>query len=467
MAKVQVIGGFSAETAAQNAVERSINWYPEKIDGKETWRLRRTPGLRLFATLPEFPLRGGYETTGGRVFIAAGSGIYELSADGTYVNIGSLPASSGNVSMDDNGFQLIIVDGVSGWVYTFATSSYAQIVSDGFFPSPTVVVYDGYALMFRTDSGVYFYSNIYDGFTYNPTSEGSAESNPDNIQNIVWDGGGPVILGYKSVEYYYDSGDNNLVFKRRPGAQSRYGCIARWTALNVDDGVMWLGRDPNGQGSVYRVSGAQPSIQSSLYVDEAIRQCTGVANATATSYNQNGSAFYCLNLPGADTTYIKDLGTSYWHERRSFNADGTWGRWRVEKHTLGFGLNLGLDYENGNVYIIDPNYMKELETPIRRERIMTPLFDNVNNDFVNYGFFSVDITVGDVPPDETPNIVMYVSDDGGKTFGSGRSKDLGKIGEYDLQIKWNRCGRSRNRVFKIATLSAGDVGVYGAYAGIG
>lgn len=463
MAKAPFIGGFAAESADQNAQERSINWFPEKIEGKSDFRLRPTPGLRLFMTMPEYPVRGIFEASNNRVFVAAGTHVYEIFANATYAIIGPIASGVTPVSMDDNGFELIIVDGVNGHVYNFETTDYTNIVSDGFFPSSTVVVFDGYALMFRKGTGVYFYSDQYNALSYNATDEGSAESNPDNIQNIIWDGGGPVILGTKSLEFYWNSGNANLVFERRPGAQLRYGCIAPFTALNVDDGVMWLGRDPNGQGNTYRVSGAQPTKFSSIFVDEALQDVSGLANATAMAYEQSGHAFYCLNIPGANTTLVCDLATTYWHERRSFDSNGNWGRWRVEKHALGFGLHLGADYENGNLYIIDTNYHLDNDSIIRRERILTPIYDPEKYDCVSFDSFMLDINVGDAAQDVDPSIWLYASNDGGKTFGNGREKTLGAVGEYLTRVKWRKCGSARNRVFKVATTSQTNVTVYNAF----
>jgi hypothetical protein len=466
VAKAPLIGGFGAEDSAQNAQERSINWMPEKINGKTEWRMRPTPGLRLFSTLPEYPIRGAFEASNGRVFVAAGRSLYEIFADATFIFIGELTGGATATYIDDNGFQLVVVNGNSGWTYSFDTSVLAPIISSGFFPSPMVVVFDGYAVMFRTGTGVYFYSDIYDATSYRPTDEGTTESNPDNIVAVVWDGSGPVVLGTKSLEFYWNTGNANLVFQRRPGAQLRYGCIAQNTALNVDDGVVWLGRDPNGQGNVYRVSGSQPTKLSSIFVDEAIQNVAGLDNSSAMAYEQSGAAYYCLNIPGSNTTLVYDLSTTFWHERRSFDARGNWGRWRVEKHVLAFGLHIGCDYENGNLYVIDPNHRTENGTIIRRERTFTPIYDANNLGIITFNSFALDINVGDTPvtaPGDDPAIFMLASNDGGKTFGEAREKTLGRSGEYRTKVKWRKCGSSRNRVFKAVTTAQTDVTIYGAF----
>ncbi|MGH7058328.1 MAG: hypothetical protein ACREFZ_10750 [Acetobacteraceae bacterium] len=52
------------------------------------------------------------------------------------------------------------------------------------------------------------------------------------------------------------------------------------------------------------------------------------------------------------------------------------------------------------------------------------------------------------PPGLDPQIVLQLSDDGGKTWGRERSASLGKIGEYRTLVCFPRLGRSRNRAFR-------------------
>ena len=77
-----------------------------------------TPGLTLQANLGAFPVRGIWWYQPGNYLLAvAGSNVYEIDANWNVTNVGSLLTSSGNVSMSDNGSQIIIVDGQHGYVY--------------------------------------------------------------------------------------------------------------------------------------------------------------------------------------------------------------------------------------------------------------------------------------------------------------------------------------------------------------
>jgi hypothetical protein len=48
-----------------------------------------------------------------------------------------------------------------------------------------------------------------------------------------------------------------------------------------------------------------------------------------------------------------------------------------------------------------------------------------------------------------PYVILQVSRDGGNTWGNEMWREIGKVGEYRKQIKWNRLGKSTDAVFKI------------------
>src|SRR5262245_16772123 len=93
--------------------ERAINLYAELAgsDGaKSKFAYFSTPGLQTFTTLPLSPIRGlwaGEE----RLFAAAGTGFYEVFADGSYNNRGTIAddADHSPVEIWPNGVQLLIV----------------------------------------------------------------------------------------------------------------------------------------------------------------------------------------------------------------------------------------------------------------------------------------------------------------------------------------------------------------------
>ena len=50
---------------------------------------------------------------------------------------------------------------------------------------------------------------------------------------------------------------------------------------------------------------------------------------------------------------------------------------------------------------------------------------------------------------EDPQVMMRMSNDGGKTWGIERWRSAGKTGEYRRRVHWERLGMSRRRVFEV------------------
>ena len=77
-----------------------------------------TPGLKLFNSLGANPARGlWWFQAVNRLYSVAYNELIEILADGTTFNRGVLNTVSGTVSFSDNGTQLIIVDGSSGYIF--------------------------------------------------------------------------------------------------------------------------------------------------------------------------------------------------------------------------------------------------------------------------------------------------------------------------------------------------------------
>ena len=119
-------GGSNTLASIAASSERCVNWFPEPISGnqeKGPMALTRTPGLSLFATLPQTPLRGLFPGDGA-LYAVGGAHLYQVFADGTYVDrstpgftgasgIGTAGSTIGNdglpVQMFANGNQLLVI----------------------------------------------------------------------------------------------------------------------------------------------------------------------------------------------------------------------------------------------------------------------------------------------------------------------------------------------------------------------
>jgi len=81
-----------------------------------------TPGLASFTTVGASPIRGMWWYQQENVIIAVtGKYVVEVFPDGSINEIGQLTTDEGSVSIADNGAQVMIVDGVKGYIYQYTT----------------------------------------------------------------------------------------------------------------------------------------------------------------------------------------------------------------------------------------------------------------------------------------------------------------------------------------------------------
>ena len=115
--------------------QKTLNLYPELNEigtgkNREVAALIHTPGLLKIATLTPGPGRGLYTAGNGRLFAVSGNKFYEVTLT-VATEYGTLSTSTGQVCMADNGIDLLIVDGLKGYVFTLATNTFAEITEIG------------------------------------------------------------------------------------------------------------------------------------------------------------------------------------------------------------------------------------------------------------------------------------------------------------------------------------------------
>jgi len=125
-AELAILGpGISGRSKAISSQKR-LNLYMEVRSDKDKSDLVAfgTPGLRPFVDFGSQPSRGmwWFEAIN-TLFLIAYDQLLEVRADGTYISRGTLSTNVGNVSMADNGLQLMIVDGPYGYIYTPTSAS--------------------------------------------------------------------------------------------------------------------------------------------------------------------------------------------------------------------------------------------------------------------------------------------------------------------------------------------------------
>ena len=121
------LGGHDVQRSLNLADNRCVNLYPVTNNDGSVAAFQTTPGLKDYAVIPGGAVASGvYTASNGRCFMVAATTLYEITAGGILTSRGTV--TTGAVSrMTDNGIELIIVNGIDGWIFTFATNTLEKI----------------------------------------------------------------------------------------------------------------------------------------------------------------------------------------------------------------------------------------------------------------------------------------------------------------------------------------------------
>lgn len=444
---------------------------------KVPYYLVKIPGLERFnflnAGATPNPCRGLYTTSTGRTFQVAYNKLYEIFATGARIVRGIINSYAGAVSMADNGQELMIVDGVNGYIYNTQGNS-LSVITDDSFPSGTeaptsVVCLDTYFIVNRNTTQYFQWS--FPSYTDNPLHPGkkwdASRSNqsagiPDLLLNLKVVGLQLWAFGKYSTEVFYDTGIEKNLFVRHEGAVISCGLLAKDSPAVYANNVFWLGTDQTGTIAVFTNEGAQPKRVSKPGIEQIFQSFSTLSDAIGYIYSQNGHVFYVLQFPTANRTFVYDHVMDAWHERTSLDAaTGNTNMWHGLYHTSNWGKNLMGDthydtvyschrekYENDNPADTGTNLILwDATTPIAFTNGNNIRYDSAQPIF-QHGVVPYDPSLG--PTVDNPKCMLSWSDDTGITWSNTILVETGAMGDYTHRSRVTRLGMSRNRVWRIS-----------------
>jgi hypothetical protein len=232
--------------------ELAMNCFVEisESEGAATRKaLLRTPGRKIFATLPESSVPGSF-TVNGRTFFAASS-LYEVNASGLVTNWGSLGAAPTRPTMlTANETQLVVLNNGNLFVFTFLGAITGLVIhsgaaGSGYAPGDTGTI--------DNTGSTYEVLTIGGGgsvatFLYTPGSGNSVQS---NVGTSVLTGTGDGTLAFDITSV----ANNNLyavVMSQFNGPINQIGFVDgyivatlqnshTWQQSNLEDATVWNG----------------------------------------------------------------------------------------------------------------------------------------------------------------------------------------------------------------------------------
>lgn len=450
---IHPVFGFDTSFKSTNVTSQDrFNLYCEIRNEKDksAMVLFRTAALSSFANVGVSPFRGIHHV-GSLMYAVASNTFYEISNAGVATVRGTLNTSSGRVDIEDNGIQVMIVDGVNGYIYTISTVTLTQIVDADFPNGATTVAFQaGFFLVDDpANNGRFVKSSSYDGTSW-PGDFATAESSPDPLVRVFVNQSVVHLLGAETTEFWGNTGALNFPYAPIQGTTIEWGLVAKWSVAKLGGQVTFLAANTEGQVQVVRLSGYQPQIISTPELHTEIDSYSVSSDATAFAYEFGGHEFYQLNFNTAGKSWLYDLTTSQqagvpvW-SRLTSGTQG--GRHSAEMSEEFLNDTVITDYSTGTLYRMTETMVSSDLWKVRSKHVFK------DNAMLNVGRLWVDFETGvglSTGQGSNPQVMMRYSKDGGHTWSAEIWRTLGAIGKYLTRVYWNRLGRARDWVFEIS-----------------
>jgi hypothetical protein len=403
-------------------------------------------------------------------------------AEGPAFNVVNM--STGVVSIvDNNGNALITVapqtqmvvtctnpdgllPGVATWTFVssiISPNTFYQITDPYFLGASQVSFIDSYFIFNVPNSNEVYNSPENAVIPFDGTNVAAAESDASNVLGFAATQENLYFFKTNKVEIWYDNGGNAFPFQRIQGAVMEIGCLASFSIQKIQNSIYWLGQDATGRGVVYSASGLQPQQISTFAIETEIAKLGDLSGARAWSYSQSGHSFYCLNLPGDDTTWVFDIATNLWHER-AYLSRGVYQRHLADCHAFAYSTNVVGDYSSGNLYALDSTVFTDNGNPIVRERSAPHISKDMMRIF--HSAFQLDMEMGlglnGTTQGTAPQAMLQWSNDSGHSWSNEHWVSVGAIGKRFTRAIWRRLGNSRDRVYRVRISDPVKVTLLGA-----
>ncbi len=462
-------GSYTARSIIANA-QRCVNLYPESnTQGSQyPFTYYPTAGLTL-RSVPPVPgiFRCLYRSSSGKLFGVVGPNVYYIASDWSFTKIGEIDNLVTPVSMADNGQTIALVDGTtSGYFINLLTNVMTQI-ADASFLGATRADYLDTFLLFNQPNTRNFYSTLSNVTTFDPLYIAGKAGYPDKLVSLIVVHREIWLLGELTTEVWFNAGAPTFPFAIVGGVFIQHGCIAKYSVASQGLEIFWLANDKDGKAVVMMGVSYQAKPISTYAISQEFAQYAKLDDAIGMTYQILGHVFYVLTFPSADKTWVFDKTEGLWHELAWIDDDGEEHRHRANCMAFAYGQNLCGDWQNGNLYEVDPNNFTDNGQSVVRRRSFATLGNESKR--VAYSSFTADIEPGngeqvllgdfnndfndDFNKQDNNNsgldIYLRWSDDRGKTFGNPMKQSLGEKGDYLAVPQWSRLGMGRNRVFEV------------------
>ena len=451
---------YETKASDQN-LSSLINMYlvEDQSQGKYPVIAYPTPGLTVFNSGSGSVVRGMYEQAG-VLYAVVDNKFYSYNSAGTRTERGTLTTSTGLVYFAGLIDEILIVDGTNGYHYTISTTTFQSPLTDGDFPqtATSIANLDEFGIATITSSNQYQISAVGNGASWSAADIATVSGSPDNLVRAFINRRELWFFGENTTEIWFNSGAS-FPFERIQGIFIEYGLAARASIGKGDGTIFFLGQNTSGGLNIIKMDGYIPQVISNRAIAYQINTYTTTSDAVGFVYQQEGHEFYVLTFPTEAKTWVYDLSTQLWHERQSY-VSAAYTRWLPNCYAYAYGKHLVGAYNSGTIYQLSTTTYTENGTAIRRRLVTHPFHtDNEKRYTINKFQLVFESAVA-----ASPEFDLEVSRNGGRTYSTAVTKNLGSTTDYGKRIIYDRLGQCRSCAFRVTTTMNAKCIILGAQA---
>lgn len=484
-------GGTGGYIGQQLDPAQTINLYNAAIPGIDEPALVAIPGSQTVFTNPNGENTRGIFETGNLLFAVFSNEVVVYTNDLNTFDTFTINTSSGPVNFAaNNNKQVMLVDGVDGWVYDFgSTPTFTQITDTVFtsFNNPLDIDYlYGHIFVVFGSGNAWIISNFEDATTYDALNQANMTSaGNQTLTGVRVVAARIYFFGNTITEIWYGTGQvSTFPFAIDNNSTIQWGCVSNATIAagtiqvksmyrifpDIEDVMVWLGRQQHGSPKVLISSMGQTSVISDEATEYKIQNLPTITDAIGFLNTINGHTFYTLTFPTGHLTLVYDFDMKLWHEQQMIDGNEYFASCHAmfnHQHYIG-QLNAPKLSELNDNYTSNDNEAIHCvrTTPIfslpSYERLSIPRVDldmrkgtgaktTTQISGTEYDTFNID-----------PKIYLSHSMNGGATFSESRPVESGAVGQTDWKVLWTGFPVSQRHNFKFETFNATKTILLGA-----
>lgn len=464
--------GQSVQDSSNIAVNpaRLINCYRELVlsQGKTQHVLQSVLGQAQTDGIGDNAVRAMGSGNGSN-WLAGGGKLYELSDPGMVTERAAI-ADDANTTISGNYSDVTAVSG--GNYYLWDGVSITQPTTKTFTSVGSHAYVGGYTVISELDGKRFQWSDLGDASSLDALNFSSADKVDDSILRLIEVQGNLLVMCERSSELWQTTG--------QAGTEA-FGYVTSWNrglksfnlVTRFDDTLFFVGNDNNvyvglGGGAVDITT---PGLNTALTNNDP----------THCYYYEDRGHKFCVVRFSDRPAWVYDVKMQEWHER----AEGAgYTEWRGVATIKGDKWQVG--NTDGEIMALTRTN-RDLNGPLRRQAISKPVYlgdekfivnkleinarvgENTLNLAENFGLSLRDgfmlsvgggfgLRVGSVGADERDaTLTLFESKDGGRTWGEGKPRSMGKSGDYSKRMIWRARGQANQYAIRVDIDEPADI----------